>query len=541
MDDWPIIAENPNLDGVKHIGDFFTSGVWNNSGIPGDQDDFLYRPVFLLALLLGNTLSGGEPFGFHILNLSLHSINTLLVFFLVLKLGSGNAQLTRSMPPPKTVPDALQPPAHLFSKETIPALFAALVFAVHPTHTESVSWIAGITDPLVTLFLLGAFLCYLKFQDKNQYVFFGLSMLLFCLALLSKETAVMFPFLIITYTVIYSRNIKDRLFLTNLSISILMLIAYFIVRKIVLGTGIALSGFSFSGLVLVFEFFAEYIKLLFVPWPINYYYTVPEQGILQLWGAIVCLALIVPLVTLIAKRGFKDKIIFFAITWVILTLLPSLSLAFHENPNFSVRFLYLPSAGLSLMLPCIILPAYERHKNVTLAVGACTLLVLSGITIKSNQIWQNEEVFYQHAREVTPEHAGPVSGLAKYYQRNKQDQKAIIYYLKTVALGNKMTKVAAYENIGLIYGLQGDAAQSTTYYTKAYKLAPNRSTVLVGLGNNAWSRKDYRSALSYYEKALDADKNNYQAAYNLAVLYRDLGDMNKAAFYQQQAARIKGR
>jgi len=513
MDDWPIIAENSHLTGTHNITHFFTSGVWNNSGIPGDQDNFLYRPVFLLTLYLGHQLFSEGPVGFHTLNLVLHTLNAILVFFLVLRL-SGRGQRW-------------------------PALFAALLFVVHPVHAESVSWIAGITDPLVTLFLLGAFLIYLDHEIKPHPARLVISLLLFVLALLSKETAVMLPFILIAHTLVYGKSLREPRWLRNIAAFIAVLIIYFIARKLALGSTIALSEFSLSGFFYLFEFTGEYFKLLIVPWPINYYYAVPAEGLLQLWGGIVVLALAGGLSVLLLKGKQNNKVILFSMAWIILTLLPSLSLAFHKEPNFSIRFLYLPSIGLALMLPVLIQPLFARYKNITLVTSTVVLVIFSIITMKANLLWQNEEIFYTHAKEVTPAHAGPVSGLAKYYQRNKQDQKAIQYYLKTVDLGDKATKVAAYENIGLIYGMQGNIAQSTTYYMKAYELAPGRSTVLVGLGNNAWSRKDFQAARSYYEKAFSADRNNYQAAYNLSLLYKMLGDMNKAAYYQQQALKIQ--
>ena len=513
MDDWPIIAENPHLTGTHNIVPFFTSGVWNNSGIPGDQDDFLYRPVFLLTFYLGHQLFGDAPVAYHALNLALHTLNAIMVFFLVLRLSSSDRRW--------------------------PALFAALVFVIHPVHAESVSWIAGITDPLVTLFLLGSFLVYLDHESKPHPARLTISLLLFMLALLSKETAVMLPFILIAYALAYGKNLREARWLRNIGAFIAVLILYFIARKLALGTTIALSEFSLSGFFHLFEFTVEYFKLLIVPWPINYYYAVPADGLLQLWGGVVVLGLIGGLSALLLKGKLDNKVILFSMAWIILTLLPSLSLAFHKEPNFSIRFLYLPSVGVALMLPTLIQPLFTRYKIFAVITGVVLLLIFSSITMMANLNWQNEEIFYTHAKEVTPDHAGPVSGLAKYYQRNKQGKKAIQYYLKTVDLGDKATKVAAYENIGLIYGIQGNVAQSTTYYTKAYELAPGRSTVLVGLGNNAWSRKDFQAARSYYEQAFSADRNNYQAAYNLSLLYKMLGDLNKAAFYQQQALKIK--
>lgn len=294
-----------------------------------------------------------------------------------------------------------------------------------------------------------------------------------------------------------------------------------------------------TGVFHLFSFVGEYIKLLFIPWPLNYYYAVPENGILQLWGAIFTIAILLASAWFVIKRKFTDRLMLFSACWFGFTLLPSLSLAFYTEPNFSIRYLYLPSIGLAFVVPQLIESIYIRHKKTTIVTCSGILLMFSFLTLYANRTWQNEYTFYSHAMAVTPKHAGPVAGLATYYQRNNKNQKAIEYYLKTIELGDKPTRVSALENIGLIYGLSGDVAKSTEFYTKAYNIAPNRSTVLVGLGNNAWSRKDFQAARSFYEKAYRADKTNYEAAYNLSVIYQNLRDRNKAAFYQQEALKLK--
>ncbi len=522
MDDWPVIAENSKLDSARYISDYFSSGVWKNTDIGSEQDTFLYRPVFLLTLYLAKQSFGNSPFGFHALNLALHLVNTVLVFFLVIRLSKTNSPLL--------------------------AVFASLFFALHPVRVESIGWIAGITDPLVTCFILSSFLFYLKHLSLIQNtaanrLYLAISLMFFVLALLSKEVAVMLPFVMVAHSAFLGNeqgqglNHKPTLFYIGLFF--LVLIVYFIIRKIALGSTIALTSFSMTGVFHLFSFVGEYIKLLFIPWPLNYYYAVPENGILQLWGAIFTIAILLASAWFVIKRKFTDRLMLFSACWFGFTLLPSLSLAFYTEPNFSIRYLYLPSIGLAFVVPQLIESIYIRHKKTTIVTCSGILLMFSFLTLYANRTWQNEYTFYSHAMAVTPKHAGPVAGLATYYQRNNKNQKAIEYYLKTIELGDKPTRVSALENIGLIYGLSGDVAKSTEFYTKAYNIAPNRSTVLVGLGNNAWSRKDFQAARSFYEKAYRADKTNYEAAYNLSVIYQNLRDRNKAAFYQQEALKLK--
>ena len=548
MDDWPVVAKNPHLTDSKNVQAYFTSGVWNNTGIPDDEDDYLYRPIFLTTLFLAYQMFGTEPLGYHLLNLSLHIGNTLLVFFLLILILKTEADSITLIDSRFHGNDVSNNRGNVSSSENNAStnrqsglpLFVALVFAVHPVHSESISWIAAITDPLVTLFILGSFITFLLHRENQKKRFLITSLGLFALGLLSKETAVMLPFIIITWlTLEKTSSLLEKRNLITLGLYFTLLIIYFALRKNALGNTIALNNINLDGFIILFSFAAEYIKLLFVPWPMNYYYAIPHDGILQTWGAVVSLLIIAGIIYAIIKQQSQRKLILFSLFWIGLTLLPSLSLAFHESPGFSVRFLYLPSAGLAILLLALLTAPFEKHKTASITSGAILLAVFSVITIMANQIWKNELTFFTHAQQVTPKHAGPVSGFAMYYERNKQDDKAVEYYLKTARLGNNKVKAIAYEHIGLIYGIQGSINQSTEYYQKANTLKPNTSTILVGLGNNAWSRKDLQGALSFYTQAFNADKKNYHAAYNLSILYRTMGDMNRAAIYQQQAQQLK--
>jgi len=187
MDDWPVIKENSKITDTKYIPDYFTSGVWANTDLAeevGIGGHSLYRPVFLLTLNLSYQLWGDSALGYHALNLTLHSINTILVYFLILGFLSPNYRMVAGM--------------------------SAAIFAVHPVHVESIAWITGMTDPLVSLFLLCGFLLhrrgYQSTSRQKKWVYAISAPLCFALALLSKETAIFFPLILIIYDVLFQRN-----------------------------------------------------------------------------------------------------------------------------------------------------------------------------------------------------------------------------------------------------------------------------------------------------------------------------------------------
>src|SRR5581483_7966807 len=159
-DDRQQILQNPYVTSWKFLPQVFGTTVWSFVGQAGMTN--YYRPMMTLSFLLLWKIFGPMPFGFHLFSLALHSAVVLLVF----SFGS-----------------------RLFNDRRVGWL-AALVFAVHPVHTEAVAWIASITDLEMTLFFLFAFWIFSSAPRPNWRNQLSLGAA-FSLALLSKEPALM--------------------------------------------------------------------------------------------------------------------------------------------------------------------------------------------------------------------------------------------------------------------------------------------------------------------------------------------------------------
>jgi len=133
---------------------------------PGNS--FYYRPVVELSFFLDNLLWNMEPAVLHLENLLLHCMNSMLIFVLVRRVTAGN--------------ETVWSPC---------GLLAALLFAVHPVMVEAVAWIAGRTDLLLTLFSLSAIWFWLNWFKKDDWRNCAAAMFFSCLALLTKETALL--------------------------------------------------------------------------------------------------------------------------------------------------------------------------------------------------------------------------------------------------------------------------------------------------------------------------------------------------------------
>jgi len=132
-----------------------------------NKDSNVFRPLTFATFALNWRVGGARPLGFHLFNLILHAGATLLLYLLL-------AALLESLPAVKDV-----------------AFAAALVFAVHPLHTEAVSSVVGRAELLAAGFVFAAWMLHL--QDRQIP-----ALICFVLALLSKESAVVFlPLLLV--------------------------------------------------------------------------------------------------------------------------------------------------------------------------------------------------------------------------------------------------------------------------------------------------------------------------------------------------------
>ncbi len=526
MDDWPVIKENSKITDTKYIPDYFTRGVWANTDLAeetGIGGHSLYRPIFLLTLNLSYQLWGDNPLGYHALNLTLHSINTLLVYFLILGFLSPAYRMVAGM--------------------------SAAIFAVHPVHVESVAWIAGMTDPLVSFFLLSGFLLHRRgyqpaSRPKKSGYAIGAS-LCFALALLSKETAIFFPLILIIYDVLFQRStLRSKPFIARYLTYAALLLIYFVLRSNALDGGDAQQSgawarINFQNFPVLLAFFTHYIQLLVFPSPLEYYYSPPTTGMLTLiTGGLFFIGALFYL-----PRALRQQhgLYVLAVAWVVITLLPALPIALFDEPVFAQRVLYLPSVGFAMLIAWAIRQAQQRSHTIGAVVKTVAIVFLISFSIASmTEIadWENDTVFYTQAMKTNPDSFKPVAGLAAAYARNTdQDTEAITgLYLKAAELASRETdKISFQENAARIHGQSGNTRESEQLYHDIVRRMPKRSSAWVGLGNNALARGEQQQALRFYQRAYETDSNNRIASHNLALVYQQLGRLERAAFFRRLA------
>jgi len=536
-DDIPQVVQNPWIRNFHSITVIFTSGAW---GFAGEGSNY-YRPLMHIIYMLTYALFGLNPLGFHVINIVIHAGVSLLVFVLASRFLAG-VQLTHRLP-------ALSAPVS-----------AGLLFAAHPIHTEAVSWVSGIPDLSFTFFCLASLLLYMKLPANripSLHPHYPLSVFLFFLATLCKETALVFPFLVIAYDHFVRR---DRRTLWNQAARYLPFFSatavYFLLRAQALGSfapvkrHAELSAYQY--VISALPLLRDYALKLILPLNLRVFYTFhPASSLLKAPAFSALIFVMIVAVSLFMVHRANKKAFFFSMM-ILFPLLPVLYIpALGENP-FSERYLYLPSAGFILLLSLAVqYPQKAWRKGfLSLPVAVCLLIALySAGVVARNPVWRNDRTLWEDAVIKSPDAAiahynfgqvlyreGELDGAVRQYRAALQLQPSPKVYndlavayndlgmpdraieLLQVAVQMNPDFADAHNNLGVAYIAKGLYRMAIYHLNKAVSLDPSFSGAYSNLGlSYEWlgMRDD---AIINYKKALQLDANNMTARNRLSTL-----------------------
>jgi hypothetical protein len=299
------------------------------------------RPVVYLSIMLNYQLSGLHVVGWHIFNIAFHIANCFFVYLLI------SWTLGLQLFEKKYADKAKQM-----------ALFAALLFGVHPIQTEAVTYIISRTELLATFFYLAAFLLFIKGIQKNKSLYYIGVFFSALLSMGSKEWAVTLPAMLMLYDYMFlsERNVKNVL--SHWKAYVLAALPWVvIVHGLTLTTtgGNASVGFNInttSGITPVtylltsFNVLWTYIRLLFLPINQNLDYDYPIAKTLFEFPTLLSFlghfAVVGVSFWLYKKRGWL--LIPFGVAWFYITVSPVQSFVPIIDVIFEHR-LYMPSIG----------------------------------------------------------------------------------------------------------------------------------------------------------------------------------------------------
>lgn len=455
-DDLWIVQQNERVHQLRDMSKIWLTPYWPSFG----SELGLYRPFAIFAFALQWAISGGEPWFFHLVNVLLHALVSILVFLLIEKLFTRTA-----------------------------AFAGALVFAVHPLHTEAVANVVGQNELWAALGVLGACLIYVS---RPQGVPASLKrkaaiLVLYAIALLAKESAVVLPGLLVLLDFVQQRVTLTRAGLLQYARGMLLFItafcavlaAYLLLRHSVLGNLAgtdAAPGLPYlreDGRVLnAFRAWPEFVRLLFFPLDLTVDYAPGViLPVISITPMVVLGMLLVAVVVLLALSTPQAPRAGIAAGWFLITILPVSNFFFPIGVLIAERTLYMPSLAAAFLAGFAwegMSKAAEREtRRLSLALAVVILAFFSIRTVVRNPDWDSLQTVWHSLGRDHPES----------YRAQ---------WLNAIDMWNK-----------------GRPDLAERYFQIAYKIWPRDSQMLTEWGNFYIGQQKYDKAIPLLEQSRD--------------------------------------
>ena len=489
-DDEFYIKNNPLVYSIN-LKDIFSQYVMGN-----------YHPLTILSFAIEYQFFGLNETGYHVINLLLHLLNVVLVFYVI---------------------------NLLVNKPTV-ALVAALLFGIHPLHVESVAWAAELKDLLYTFFFLGSYIVYLKYLTNQQRKLYVFSLLLFFLSLLSKAMAASLPAVLILTDYFKGRKINGKSLLEKLPF-ILLSIGFGVVavwaQKSSGATEVINFGFL-QRIVFACSGFIKYIFQLFFPLHLSAYYPYPIKSTESIPAQYYLYPILFAgLVFAIFYSLRSTKKVLFGVGFFAVTIFLVLQLLPVGGAIIADRYSYIPSIGIFYLAG----EGFDLLLNKKLKVPAFILLALVTVffsvkTYTRCNIWNNDLTLWNDV--ISKYQTVPIAynnrGLI-YLNQGKNDS-ALKDFNKAIELKSDYAK--AYNNRGTLYMNEGKNDEALKDFDKAIEFMPSNEGFHISRGNALKNKNRIDEALMEYDKALSLRPDFAEAFYSRGIIFMSQGKNSQA-------------
>jgi len=495
LDDYIHVTNNEHvLKGITIDGT-----IWAFS----NKHDGNWIPLTFLSHMFVVEVFGPNPAAHHAVNLVLHCINALLLFFCLLILTN----------PLETDQ----------SSNVIPVswrcLAVAALFGLHPIHVESVAWITELKDVLSTLFWLLSICAYVWHSRSPSLKRMSVVSLCMALGLMAKPMLVTLPFvlLLLDYWPLcrtsdapcsgapkapWSILVREKLPLFALTV-----VASVLTSQTQQNYG-AMAPWNEWGLwqrvTTALGGYLGYLIKAFFPVGLAAHYPVRASVPFLEWGA--GLILLAGGTYLAYRFRRRAPYAFVGWLWLVGTLVPVIGLAQAGTQAMADRYAYVPFIGLYIIVVWGMSAALERLSSGR-KVGAILLsllcLTLAGLTWRQTQFWHDSVSLYVRMIEVNPD--------------------------------NFMARDWLPDNLMSCDDLDGAEAQ----LRRVLRKHPDNESLLTGMGLVHARRKEYEEAIPLLEKAIRNDPDSWVAHNTLGASLAALERYEEAGKHFAQALRLK--
>jgi hypothetical protein len=459
-DDLQQIVGNPHVQSWSYVPRYFTSHIWSH--VSPEWGGAHYRPLFLLWLLINHTIFGLNPLGWHLMTILAYLFAISMMYLVIEKVTQTSAT----------------------------AAVAALIFGLHPLHIEAVAWVSGVAESLLAALLLCSFLFHLKKREQtataSRIRLQSFSLSLFAVALLTKETAIVFPAIIFAYEWVFGERDFESNRLGRLRASLSIIVPYLVVVAIYIpirlsalkGFGATITPLSPATVLLTLpSLLWFYVKLLIWPFGLSAFYDTPYTT------SVTFSTFILPAIA-VALLGFaiwfgsrKSRVVAFACAWLVLPIIPVLNLpSLLRDEIAHDRYLFLPSIGFSILI-ALAITRIKVGRSAILGLPACqvaAIVILCGVlgcaAAWQHSSWANEFLLFEQGVKSAPNNRIALNNLGSIMLENGMYAEAVNLFKKAVDCSPDFR--TANLNLGISYCQVGQYEEACQDINRAIELDP---------------------------------------------------------------------
>ncbi|MBN2619616.1 tetratricopeptide repeat protein [candidate division WOR-3 bacterium] len=534
-DDHGLVVDNVSIRGLAwdNIKTFFSSYYIGT-----------YIPLTIFSFAVEYHFFQDDARVYHIMNLFLHLLNCVLVFWLI----------------------------YVLSGDLVVSLLTALMFGVHPLRVESVAWVAGRKDLLYSAFYLGALISYVYYTKRTKVFLYFIPLVLFLLAVLSKGMAAVLTFALLLIDYYLDRRFGKKIILEKIPFFVItivfMIVAVYAQQYSEALRPAPLTKFPQTFFVATHGFLF-YLSKTAAPFGLSALYPHPgmKNGFLPL-AYLISPVLVIAIVILVAwARRYTKKIVFGSLFFTVNTLMILGFMPVAGPAIVADRYIYIASIGLFFIIAEGVCWFYNkplkstrmfRHIFVAVMIGIIGLLGIA--TWQRCTVWKSSMTLWNDVLSKYKNVPDAYNGRGLAFYDNKEFTKAIKDFDRTIALNPLYVKAyynranaydalqdydraiadysltisldpnysKAYNNRGLVYSRQGRSELALADFTRALMINPLYTVAYNNRGLTYGRIGDYDRAIEDFTKAVRIDPTYKNALYNRAITYYQTGQYAKA-------------
>ncbi len=430
-----------------------------------------YHPITWISLLVDTSVYGTKARGYLITNLILHTLNTLLVFFVFFNM---TGFLMRSM-------------------------IVAVLFALHPFHVETVAWISDRKDLLSTFFLFMSIWAYTWYHRQPKTLTYAALAIAFGLAILSKPMVITLPCVLLLLDIWPLERLTFNRDFSAIKADLIALLREKIMLFIMAMAGGLIAIYAQKaggGLGSILEYpmglrlgnalisYASYcLKTI---WPLKLAIFYPYPITLSYFKIFSALVLLIAITLIVLSQIRSRPYLFVGWFWFLIVLFPTIGILKIGEFAMADRYSYIAIIGLFIIVTwgCAEFGSHFRIRRFVSMVVIITIILSLGL-LSSQQIkhWRNSEALYRHALEVTKDN-----------------------YMAHYGLGHTLAS-------------QRHFSEAVEQFQKAARLKPDKTRILLYLGRALTKTGNFQEATAVLQDCLAEKPDHHEARFTLGLVF----------------------